>query len=940
MSTMKFSQVNRNTFMRCFDCKRVMWRKPLLHPRDHLVQHKCVGDRLVTRYFGRKAVSCRNDHPKSEQNPSGGCVIIISMKDYISEKKRNDGRYTAWLELSTPEKLASGMESRKGPVKANHIAKPKQKSKRVTVIRRSTRKRKFHGNCITGIEASKDRSTKWKKKVKRRITKRESKSIVATEIIMPAKLPNLKQRKRRKSVMNVIAKYHKIESSKIKAGIPQNTIKIPAKESKKIEIQKFLKKTMSAVDREVQSAPTQENEKLSKKQQCQSLNSNYCSLRDPSLSAEKSAKGAQPAMLLHESENIRLTEISRTPKPLQISPQTLDESTPALCGLAGSPSSNRSNLTRKALIPDKQIILSLKVSEGKGIPFQVSSVSPIVTIQLEATLSNRNKCLHREPDKKGMKRVVTNWKKAEVLKKWKNRKTESKCGAEHGVNLARQAKIEEKKVLNFVIPTNEQSKRTNTKQVLIKSGSSQNPIQLDSDDDGCPSTIFSTKLAVDQIRIGRFACGRTRYEYPSVQCCDKHFTLHVWEQERNNGDKKEMKIRFEIEIIYSNLTYAAFSRRNRLCFCVFALSSTPTEILDPIQSEESKLLGKFRHDSENIRESSIIITSSLREPIKRIKNLFSKHCPDILDVLSKKERRKLKPKAYLKAHRLWRKSSSRVPFNREYRGFGSSEILVYPKKDSSHGAVTLTMNDVSRLQPGVYLNDNLLDFYLQYLYREKWDESLRQKVYLYNTFFFKKWIGVKQLNGEVNLDFDLRRYCKVKNWTKSVDIFSKDFLVVPVNYELHWSLGIVCFPGAVLDDSKTANRRCCILGFDSLSTFRRAHFNEIKRYLNMAWSDRTKSSVRKLPFTDKRCACIPLQTPSQNNGKDCGVFLLHNCESFFDKGGFPDYTKPSPGPNWYPSSDIPQKRIIIHELISKKCGLDLSKELSKMRRSSCQTQGV
>ena len=63
---------------------------------------------------------------------------------------------------------------------------------------------------------------------------------------------------------------------------------------------------------------------------------------------------------------------------------------------------------------------------------------------------------------------------------------------------------------------------------------------------------------------------------------------------------------------------------------------------------------------------------------------------------------------------------------------------MYPKKDSYHGAITLTMNDVSRLQPGVYLNDNLLDFYLQYLYLEKWDESLRNRVYLFNTFFFKK----------------------------------------------------------------------------------------------------------------------------------------------------------------------------------------------------------
>lgn len=38
---------------------------------------------------------------------------------------------------------------------------------------------------------------------------------------------------------------------------------------------------------------------------------------------------------------------------------------------------------------------------------------------------------------------------------------------------------------------------------------------------------------------------------------------------------------------------------------------------------------------------------------------------------------------------------------------------------------------------------------------------------------------------------------QVKKWTKGVDIFSKDFLFMPVNSHLHWSLTIICFPGHV-----------------------------------------------------------------------------------------------------------------------------------------------
>ena len=34
----------------------------------------------------------------------------------------------------------------------------------------------------------------------------------------------------------------------------------------------------------------------------------------------------------------------------------------------------------------------------------------------------------------------------------------------------------------------------------------------------------------------------------------------------------------------------------------------------------------------------------------------------------------------------------------------------------------------------------------------------------------------------------------MKNWTRNVDIFSKDFLVFPINQHAHWHVIIVCFP--------------------------------------------------------------------------------------------------------------------------------------------------
>jgi Ulp1 family protease len=38
-------------------------------------------------------------------------------------------------------------------------------------------------------------------------------------------------------------------------------------------------------------------------------------------------------------------------------------------------------------------------------------------------------------------------------------------------------------------------------------------------------------------------------------------------------------------------------------------------------------------------------------------------------------------------------------------------------------------------------------------------------------------------------------YELVKKWTKNVDIFSKEFILIPINYASHWSLVCVVRPG-------------------------------------------------------------------------------------------------------------------------------------------------
>lgn len=43
-------------------------------------------------------------------------------------------------------------------------------------------------------------------------------------------------------------------------------------------------------------------------------------------------------------------------------------------------------------------------------------------------------------------------------------------------------------------------------------------------------------------------------------------------------------------------------------------------------------------------------------------------------------------------------------------------------------------------------------------------------------------------------------YNLVKNWTKNVDIFQFDYLIVPIFRNYHWNLAIIVYPNKVLKE--------------------------------------------------------------------------------------------------------------------------------------------
>ena len=201
---------------------------------------------------------------------------------------------------------------------------------------------------------------------------------------------------------------------------------------------------------------------------------------------------------------------------------------------------------------------------------------------------------------------------------------------------------------------------------------------------------------------------------------------------------------------------------------------------------------------------------------------------------------------------------------------------MYPDENAK-GAVQITLGDLENLKDGAMLNDQCVDFFLKYVQIEtmgKQFPEVLETVHVFNSFFYQK---LAQRHDDDSMDASTAAHARVKGWTKGLDIFSKEFLLIPVHSNLHWSLVIVCYPDA------KEKQQSMILHLDSL-TQGGGHNSElvsriIRRYLNKEWRARGKGEEEER-FSTKVMPAYRVNVPRQQNGCDCGVFILAFVEKF------------------------------------------------------------
>ncbi|XP_046432361.1 uncharacterized protein LOC124185514 isoform X5 [Neodiprion fabricii] len=273
-------------------------------------------------------------------------------------------------------------------------------------------------------------------------------------------------------------------------------------------------------------------------------------------------------------------------------------------------------------------------------------------------------------------------------------------------------------------------------------------------------------------------------------------------------------------------------------------------------------------------------------------------------------------------------------------------ILIYPPAPA-RDAITINDRDCACLGKDKFINDVIIDFYLKYLSLEVLLKEDQKRTHVFSSHFYKRLTHSHVSDANNRLLRATKRHSGVQKWTKDVNIFEKDFIIIPINERSHWIVAIICFPGlagevdvhrSAADDGMVETRSSnpeipmtrklqsarkstqevwklpCILIFDSLHGF--GEYTKVllalQEYLSCEYL--AKTGIKDTFFLNMTNAVCP-EVPQQSNSSDCGIYLLHYVERFF-QDPIKDYNLPIKGlKEWFDKSAIVHKRKEIYDLI-------------------------
>lgn len=171
---------------------------------------------------------------------------------------------------------------------------------------------------------------------------------------------------------------------------------------------------------------------------------------------------------------------------------------------------------------------------------------------------------------------------------------------------------------------------------------------------------------------------------------------------------------------------------------------------------------------------------------------------------------------------------------------------IYDKALKGKVTFALTPQDLITLAPRGWLNDEIINHSLNLVLKRSLssENTKYPKIHVFNTFFYT----FLKSGG----------HARVKKWTRKIDIFSLDLVLIPVHLGHHWCMAGIDF------------RSKRILYFDSMLGSGDLATDLLLNYV-------TKEYLEKKGL-ELNCSewklYIPNDIPIQDNGYDCGVFAI------------------------------------------------------------------
>ncbi|KAG0478521.1 hypothetical protein HPP92_013240 [Vanilla planifolia] len=182
-------------------------------------------------------------------------------------------------------------------------------------------------------------------------------------------------------------------------------------------------------------------------------------------------------------------------------------------------------------------------------------------------------------------------------------------------------------------------------------------------------------------------------------------------------------------------------------------------------------------------------------------------------------------------------------------GGNSNEVLVTHKPSN----IEITGEILQCLSPGAWLNDEVINLYLELLKeREKREPKKFLKCHFFNTFFYKKLISERH-------GYDFKA---VKRWTTQrklgYALVECDKIFVPIHKEIHWCLAVINVKNESLQY------------LDSLGHSDSYVLQVLAQYLKDEAGDKSAKEIDTMSWKKESVDGLPLQ----KNGWDCGMFML------------------------------------------------------------------